>query len=105
MSISTKKKKVKLTGGNGDGKKEKNMNAMSAEEAKIRAKAKIHIHIYVLEDGKINVWGPVDKPDIFRETLFQAAHIMEEKWAKAAESSKEEKKVIELKPNIVIARK
>lgn len=101
MSISTKKKVVKLAGKNGG--KPKDINAMSAKEAEVRAKAKIHIHIYVSKDGKIHVWGPADKPDIFRETLYQAAHIMEQKWKEKI--AKGDEKVIELKPNIVIARK
>lgn len=99
------KKKIKLTGGNGG--KAKVNNEMGPAEAEIRAKAKIHIHVYISKTGEVDIWGPTEHPDVFRETLFQAAHIMEEKWKKEGltKAPEKENKVVELHPKIVIAQK
>jgi len=90
MSTLTKKK-VKLTGGNGG--KEKKIKTM------------IDIRIQVLSNGQIKIDAPKNLV-LFNEVLNQASRVMEETYgAEQTTVTEEEKKVIELKPNIVIARK
>ena len=82
------KKKVKLIGNNGGKEKVKTM---------------IDIRIQVLNTGEIKIDAPKNL-NLFREVLIQAERVMEETYGDQ-QMPEEEKKVIELKPNIVIARK